>query len=85
MQPTYTPEEQKDIETRLNAAKVYLAENGLEIAAQVLTPNLGNADPKFNNIFGFMVHPYIKDSKYSKTETSEVNQDSSNEPIAPTE
>lgn len=67
----YTSEQEAEIKVRAEAAASYLKENGLEIAAQVLTPNLGNADPKLNNIFGFMVRPYLKDNKYSeKTDES---------------
>lgn len=64
MQNNITPEQEEDIKNRVEAAKVYLKENNLDIAAQTLTPNLGNLDSKFNNIFGFYVQPYICDTKF---------------------
>ena len=60
-----TEEQKKDITNRIEAAKKYLADNGLAVSAQVLSPNLGLVDPKFNNLFAFGVHAFLTDIKYA--------------------
>ena len=57
----YSPEQKKDIEERVEKAKIALKELNLQPAAFVSPSNVGN------DVFAFKVVGFLQDLKYSNT------------------